>query len=126
MNRLDEIEVEMEKINEKISEVWSRSNDYPDYQSFEKALNPYTTQANALDREQRMLMPIEYSDLPNYGTIMSLESFIETVKSGGFIDYDGFGSYVKDGKESNINIYPSDIKYNLIRPGFDTIIWYNR
>lgn len=113
-------------LNAKVSEIWSRSNDYPTYPLFEKALEPYTSQIDAYDRELRMLIPVEFDELPDYGTVMSLKEFIECVKSGGFIDYDGYGSYVKDGKESNITIHPSDIAYGVIREGFDTIIWYNR
>lgn len=126
MTRIEIIEAEIEKLNAKVSEVWNRMEDYPTYSLFEKALEPYTSQIDAYDRELRMLMPVEYDDLPDYGTVMSLKEFIENVKSGGFIDYDGYGSYVKDGKESNITIYPSDIAYGVIREGFDTIIWYNR
>lgn len=79
-----------------------------------------------LNREKRMLMTPEYEELPKYGDVMSLKGFIECVNSGGFIDYDGSGSYVKDGKESNISIYPSDVQNNSVRDDFDTIIWFNR
>lgn len=79
-----------------------------------------------LSRQERMMRPIELNDLPSYGNVMPLKDFIDCVKCGDFIDYDGYGSYVKDGKESNIEIYPSDVKNKLIRPEFDTIIWYNR
>lgn len=71
-------------------------------------------------------MPYELSELSDYGDVMSLESFIECVKDGGFIDYDGFGYYVKDGKESNVMIIPSDVKRKRIRTDFDTVIWFNR
>jgi hypothetical protein len=71
-------------------------------------------------------MNYDLSELPDYGDVMTLEHFIENVKDGGFIDYDGFGNYVKDGKMSNIEIYPSDVKHNMIRKDFDTIIWFNR
>ena len=72
------------------------------------------------------MLPVFENEIPDYGDVMPLKEFIECCKSGGFIDYDGSGSYVKDGKESNISIYPSDVKFNSIRTDFDTIIWYNR
>ena len=79
-----------------------------------------------LNREKRMLKTPEFNDIPEYAHVMTLKDFIENVESGGFIDYDGNGSYVRDGKESNITIYPSDIQYGAIRDDFDTIAWYNR
>jgi hypothetical protein len=57
---------------------------------------------------------------------MSLKNFISNVKSGGFIDYDGFGRYVRNNEESDITILPSDIKHKSIRKDFDTIIWFNK
>jgi len=57
---------------------------------------------------------------------MPLDKFIDFVKEGGFIDYDGFGNYVKNNEISDIEIYPSDLKYHSIRKDFDTIIWFNR
>jgi len=79
-----------------------------------------------LERQERMLRPIILAELPTYGDVMSLADFIDCVNCGGFIDYDGYGHYVKNGMESNIEIFPSDIKFFMIRPEFDTIIWYNR
>ncbi len=75
---------------------------------------------------ERMNRPIELSELPTYGDVMSLKKFIGCCKGGGFINYDGYGHYVKDNQETNIEIYPSDIKKGNIRKEFDTIIWYNR
>jgi len=71
-------------------------------------------------------MDYNLEDLPTYGDVMPLTEFIENVECGGFIDYDGSGNYVKDGKMSNITIYPSDVKHNMVRKDFDTIIWFNR
>ena len=67
-----------------------------------------------------------FDELSDYGDVMPLTAFIECVKDGGFIDYDGFGYYVRDGKESDIMIHPSDIKRGNVRKDFDTIIWFNR
>ncbi len=60
------------------------------------------------------------------GPITRLNEFIEQVKQGYFIDYDGYGCYVKDNKVTNIEILPSDIKYNAIRKEFNTIVWFNK
>ena len=66
------------------------------------------------------------SELDNNGHVMTIKNFIATVKMGGFVDYDGFGRYVKDNQESDIEIYPSDVKYKSIRTDFDKIIWFNK
>ncbi len=61
-----------------------------------------------------MIMPYKLSELSDYGDVMPLKDFIRNVESGGFIDYDGYGYYVKDNKETNIMIRPSDVKHNSI------------
>lgn len=38
-------------------------------------------------------------DVSKYGVVMTLNSFIACVKSGGFIDYDGYGKLVYKGKQ---------------------------
>ena len=82
-----------------------------------------------IDRDKRMLMFPEYREndlIDEDDDVMSLEDFIEAVNEGCFIDYDGFGCYVKDGKKSNIHIYPSDVKHKALRKDFDTIVWFNK
>lgn len=96
--------------------TWKRNN----------RCQPELGQLNKLQLKLRMEMEPSFSELPDYGDVMSLANFIECVKDGEFIDYDGFGYYVRDGKESNIIIHPSDVKNGNIRKDFDTIIWYNR
>jgi len=130
MDRLEQIEKEIEILENKVDEknkIWDdkfRSKlSWDEYQMY--MFKEWKAIAK-LDRERRMIMPYKLSELPNYGDVMSLNDFIKCVKCGGFIDYDGFGNYVKDGKETDIVIQPSDVKYKAIRKDFDTIIWYNR
>lgn len=126
MNRLKEIDDRIEILEEQLEQkdnVWDFNKSYTEYVEFRK---PQSTEISKLQSERRMLMPVKLSDLPKYGHVMSLSEFIECVNGGGFTDYDGFGRYVKDGKETNIDIYPSDVKANNIRSEFDTIIWFNK
>ena len=81
---------------------------------------------NKIERKIRLIRPYELSELPKYGDLMPLEDFISCVKMGGFIDYDGFGNYVKDGMISDIEIIPSDVLNNSVRTDFNEIIWFNR
>jgi hypothetical protein len=123
---IEKIQKDIEEYKKLYNEILQNVDKYNSLEKYQLALAPYQKKLDELSRELRMIMPYELSELPNYGDVMALNDFIETVKSGGFIDYDGFGSYVKDGKETNITIYPSDVKYNAIRKEFDTIIWFNK
>ena len=125
-DRIKEIEKEMEEVDNLIEEKdkkWDYSRPYDEYSEY---LRPERKRYSQLFRELRQIQPYTLSELSDYGDIMSLDSFIENVNYGGFIDYDGFGIYVKDNMETGIEIYPSDVKFNAIRREFDTIIWFNR
>jgi len=134
INRIEQIKIEIDLIEKEIEEAeksWDFSKVDPEdfinvWKEYCESMKPYNKKYNSLNRELRTIIDYKLEDLPTYGDVMSLEHFIENVKCGGFIDYDGFGNYVKDGKMSNIEIYPSDVKYNMIRKDFDTIIWFNR
>ena len=126
--RLEEIEAEIDVLEEAITAKdklwdWNANKPYPEYEEY---LRPERKQLGVLDRERRFIMPYELSEIPEYGDVMTLKSFLSCVKSGGFIDYDGFGHYIKDGQETNIHIYPSDYHHKSIRYEFDKIVWYNR
>jgi hypothetical protein len=96
------------------------------YQEFLDNKEPEQSQLRTLYRRQRYIKPYKLSEIPNFGTVMTLDEFIGNVKCGGFINYDGFGRYIKDDMETNIEIYPSDVKNKSIRKEFDRIIWFNR
>jgi len=126
--RLEEIDSKITILRKKLHKKnlkfdYSKSKSFTDWEEYQE---PEMSQLSKLDNERRMLMTPEFEDMPDYGDIMSLKDFIGTVNDGGFIDYDGSGNYVKDGKMSNITINPSDIRYGSIRNDFDTIIWFNR
>jgi hypothetical protein len=124
--RIEELEAQIEQLEaEKDAALTDWDYNRP-YREWVDAQRPWTTQISKLDSEIRMIMPYELSEMPDYGDVMSLASFIGNVKSGGFINSDGFARYVKDGKETNIELYPSDVKHGTIRSEFDTVVWYNK
>ena len=125
MERLEQIEQEIEVLRKKVQEM-ENNDPTSSWEEHCRYMDKEWSALAKLDREKRMIMPYELSELPDFGDVMPLESFIDCVKSGGFIDYDGHGYYVKDGKETNIMIIPSDFKHKSIRTEFDTIVWYNR
>ena len=126
MTRLEEIQQELEELDKIIElkdKVWDNSKPWEEYSEY---LRPENKKINELGRERRMIMPYQLEEMPTYGDVMSLEDFIGCVEAGLFIDYDGYGHYCKDGLETNIEIYPSDVKRKSIRKEFDTIVWFNR
>ena len=125
--RLKQIELELKVVSKEISELEQNdpTNNWEEYCFYMKYI--WDKQAK-LDREKRMLMIPEFTDrdFDADDDVMSLKDFIENVNNGGFIDYDGFGRYIRGNQESNIDIYPSDIRHDAIRDDFDTIIWFNK
>ncbi len=124
--RILEIEKEIEKLINILYEKDKKWDFSKDYFLYEKMREKEVNRINVLNREKRMIMIPEFEELSECGHVMPLKEFIKEVKAGGFIDYDGFGSYIKDNKASNIHIYPSDVDHNSIRKDFDTIIWFNK
>jgi hypothetical protein len=62
------------------------------------------------------------------GDIILMKVFIGCCKDGTFIDYDGYGHPIVNGKEKlNICIKPSEVKKNPeIYIKYKKISWYNR
>jgi hypothetical protein len=63
---------------------------------------------------------------PEYDDVMTVEEFIDCVKQGLFIDYDGCGCPMKDGKyDQNIDVSPSTYEQDI--PDDAThIVWFNK
>lgn len=64
--------------------------------------------------------------IPNYGSHMPMEEFIGYCKTGGFIDYDGYGNYATETQCSDFTVTPSDVIRGSIRNGWTHVVWYNR
>ena len=123
--RLLELDIEIEL---KRTEISMKEEEDPtdSWEEFCEYMKPEWEALTKLDTEKRMLMIPVFDVLPDFGDVMSLNDFIDSVKKGYFIDYDGHGYYVRDGKESNIMLHPSDVERGAVRKDFDTIIWYNK
>lgn len=93
----------------------------------------YEFPENVLSAEARIRYmyrdPIHHTpdDIPGYAHVMTIEEFTSHCESRGFINYDGFGRYVKDGKEYPVEVYPSHLFRDF---GFDKrythVAWYNK
>lgn len=76
--------------------------------------------------------PVNFSETNRFGCgpndeddVYTVAEFLEVVKSGGFIDYDGHGHPVKDGKaDESIVVLPS--KASEIPSDATHVVWFNR
>jgi hypothetical protein len=138
-NRIEELEEIVDRITESFDKKWfSKENlESLDRISAEDGFKKYTEERKkAVGKEgeeltnllvkERMNREPKFSSIPDFGDVMSLSTFIDNVKDGGFIDYDGHGNYLKEDKMTDIEIYPSDIKKGNLRKEFDRIIWFNK
>lgn len=67
----------------------------------------------------------EFLDFPNYGDLLTKDEFLENVKYGAFIDYDGEGRLATESQETNWCVWPSIA--NSKWPEWAThVMWYNR
>lgn len=123
----EELEIEFEKASNEYDEKFANLPLNLSYSEFQENMKEVSDKYASISRLYRLVKTPTYKDeLPNYGDVMTLKDFVSCCKCGGFIDYDGSGNYMKDGKISNINILPSDVKYGMVRKDFDQIIWFNR
>lgn len=124
--KLEKIEAECKKVWEEYMDMATRDVPYM------KALNWYNSQSCIAEREsleQRIrLLENEYNlePIPDYGDHMTIEKFIDYCNSGMFIDSDGSGYYATKDQQSNIPIYPSDVKARKYRKDFSHVVWFNK
>jgi len=74
-------------------------------------------------------LQLTFTEAPDYGDVIPLEEFVESVKSGLFGNDDGTGYYsYKDGRMSNVLARPSDIFKGLIdsRLPWTQVVWFNK
>ena len=132
-DRINKIKGEMpsllkkkEELEEAYDKKWDTAPAGLDFKQFQEYFKPETTELGEISRKIRLVQEYKLDEIPDYGDVMSLEDFKACVESGGFIDSDGFGKYARDGKESDIEIRPSDIRYDMVRTDFDLVVWYNK
>jgi len=66
--------------------------------------------------------------IPEHCDHMPLQHWLDRVKAGGFIDYDGFGSLATATGRSAVDIHPTDVTIlEVTIPAWAThIVWFNR
>lgn len=69
----------------------------------------------------------KFEPLPNYGDHMTIDEFVQTCQSGGFIDYDGHAALATDSAVSDQDVCPSEIIADRQLPSWAThVVWFNR
>lgn len=121
-----DLEKELEIADDEYEKAFNECPSNLTFEEFHNYMSSFNRKCAEISRKLRMIKTPVFSELSTFGDVMSIGEFISAVECGGFIDYDGYGLYVKDGMESDITIYPSDHKNGAIRKDFDTIIWFNR
>lgn len=60
------------------------------------------------------------------GHLLTWEQFVESVRAGNFIDYDGFGELATETEVSRAVVKPSTVD-RIRRPKWAThVVWYNK
>ena len=124
---------ELKKEQTRLSKEYSKKANSIDcttvsYEEYCEQLKPISKKLAEIAHELQVLEPVEWDEIPDYGDLMTLEDWLECVKYGGFIDYDGFGRYSDGKRESNKEVRPSHVKKGrlLKNPEFTHIVWFNR
>lgn len=70
----------------------------------------------------------KFEPFPDYGDKMTLKSWLEAVKEGAFIDYDGHGYLATAKQMSDIKVIPSQFRNKTVKtPEWAThVMWFNR
>ena len=64
---------------------------------------------------------VEFSSIPEYGDVMTMDEFEECVAGGLLTPYDGSGYYAVDGQMSDVSVW------SVARPGqFTHVVWFNK
>ncbi len=70
---------------------------------------------------------IELEPWPDYGDKFTIDEFVQEVRNGNFINYDGSGYYATEQGMSRIPAIPSEIGYTRWgMKGFTHVAWFNK
>lgn len=104
-------EERLKKLEEEYQKVWN--SDLP-FEEMKSKLDSISL-AKMLVKGALKELNEEMEDIDEYDDLMTMEHWIDCVKIGGFIDYDGWGYLATDKQKSNIRIFPSSYDENQNR-----------
>ena len=95
-----------------------------------------TWMAEGLSSDEIVDRLFSLGPIPAYGDHMTIDEFVECVRCGGFIDYDGSGNYATADYMSSRSVSPSEVfpdnmaegheREPNLEPGWTHIVWFNR
>ena len=129
-----ELENECKQLMEDMHSPATRS-DYSRFLEIKREFNKIKNQLIKANEEENLAwenIPTqskkEIKAIIGFGDVIPVREFQKCVKSGSFIDYDGFG-YLHDGKiETELSVW--DIDWTTLTKDFMTkypfVLWYNK
>lgn len=71
---------------------------------------------------------MKFEEIPDYGTLILVEDWLDSCKDGFFIDYDGWGYWATEFQMSNIRVNPSDTENPEFNPPewATHVMWFNK
>ena len=133
MENIEELEKKLNAIERACDNVWEEFMDMSIKDiPYDVAYKWYSSQPVIKEREliqdkiRQLKKANEFEPIEKDDDVYTIEQFKGICKSGGFIDYDGFGVYAYKDKKSDIEIYPSDVQKGNVRSDFTHVVWYNR
>ena len=98
---IEKLEEEFDKFKKDFDDKWFtvenlKVKTFLDYeQEIKELFGDKIKKLSSLRRKERFGRIPTFYEISDFGDVMSLKKFVSCVKSGGFIDYDGFGRYIK-------------------------------
>jgi hypothetical protein len=124
MQTIEKLQAEYDKLSKKHHKRLMASPDGMDFHEFQNYMAVTADKLETLSQDIRMLQVPKMKPITD--SAMTMAVFLDYVKSGSLIDYDGFGRYATETEESDIMIFPSDVKAGKIRKDFTHVCWYNK
>ncbi len=127
--RIKQIEEEIDSLDNDIKSKdknWDFSSTFSigRMDEYKNYILPEVTKQSLLYRELRQICDYKLNEIKE-GWHITIEKFIDNVTGGGLISGDGFGHYATTTHESDVEVYPSDVKYKSLRKDFTHVVWYN-
>ncbi len=64
--------------------------------------------------------------IPNYGCVMTISEFVESVRNGSFTNDDGSGNYSNGMEMSDEHVDCKAIYKGRPIPGWAYVVWFNK
>lgn len=125
-----ELETEYDRLEEKYDEIEKEClKDNLSYDAFCKKAHDVKEKMFMVDKFMRLKEdPVLTYGKEWSGTLYEINKFKEMCDEAHqmFTDDDGLGYYAIEKAKSNIIVKPSDFVYDMVRPDFTHVLWFNK